>query len=172
MNNIHPGDIYGVVGIGGLSYLAIQYAKKFGYITVARSSSTNKKELASELGANIYIDQSSQDVVQELKKLGGAELIIVTAAGGELSEVIDRLAFDGTLLIVAMLPEPLKVDTVSLILKRAQIRRWPSGTQADAEDALNSSALSNTKPLILTYTLKQAKQTCEDMMSESQDSVQ
>ncbi|KAK9709554.1 hypothetical protein K7432_008955 [Basidiobolus ranarum] len=148
MNNIHPGDVCAVVGIGGLGHLAIQYSKKFGYRTVALSSSANKKDLANELGAHVYIDQSSQDAVVELQKLGGAKLIIVTAPGGDVSKLVDGLAFDGTLLIVSMLPEPLKIDSTSLIVKRAQIRGWPSGTQADAEDALNFSALTNTKPLI------------------------
>ncbi|ORX99834.1 zinc-type alcohol dehydrogenase [Basidiobolus meristosporus CBS 931.73] len=165
MNNIHPGDVCAVVGIGGLGHLAIQYANKFGYRTVALSSSASKQDLAQELGAHVYIDQSKQDAVEELKKLGGAKLIIVTAPGGDVSKLVEGLAFDGTMLVVSMLPEPMKIDSLSLILKRAQIRGWPSGTQADSEDALNFSALTNTKPLIQTYTLDQAKQAYEDMMS-------
>ncbi|KAK9763344.1 hypothetical protein K7432_010068 [Basidiobolus ranarum] len=165
MNNLSPGDVCAVVGIGGLGHLAIQYANKFGYRTVALSSSSNKKELASDLGAHVYIDQSSQDAVEELQKLGGAKLIVVTAPGGDVSKLVEGLAFDGTLLVVAMLPEPLKIESINLILKRAQIRGWPSGTQADAEDALKFSALTDTKPLIQTYTLDQAKQAYEDMMS-------
>ncbi|ORX93704.1 zinc-type alcohol dehydrogenase, partial [Basidiobolus meristosporus CBS 931.73] len=165
MNNLRPGDVCAVVGVGGLGHLAIQYAKKFGYRTVALSSSASKQELAFELGAHSYIDQSKHDAVQELTKLGGAKLIIVTAPGGDISKLIDGLAFDGTMLIVSMLPEPLKVDTLKLIGKRAQIRGWPCGTQTDTEEALNFSLLTNTKPLIQTYTIDQAKQAFDDMMS-------
>ncbi|KAK9768551.1 hypothetical protein K7432_000694 [Basidiobolus ranarum] len=165
MNNMHPGDVCAIVGIGGLGHLAIQYAKKFGYRTVALSSSPSKKDLATELGAHVYIDQSSQNAVEELNKLGGAKLIIITAPGGDVAKLLDGLAFDGTLLIVSMLPEPLKVNTLSLISKRSQIRGWPSGTQADSEDALNFSALTDTKPLVQTYTIDQAKQAYEDMKS-------
>ncbi|KAK9762599.1 hypothetical protein K7432_011516 [Basidiobolus ranarum] len=163
MNNIHPGGVCAVVGIGGLGHLAIQYAKKFGYRTVALSSSSSKKDLATELGAHVYIDQSSQDAVEELKKLGGAKLIVVTAPGGDVAKLLDGLAFDGTLLIVSLLPEPLPVSSLSLISKRSQVRGWSCGTQADTEDTLNFSALTNTKPLVQTYTIDQARQAYEDM---------
>ncbi|ORY08385.1 zinc-type alcohol dehydrogenase [Basidiobolus meristosporus CBS 931.73] len=165
MDNIHPGDICAVVGIGGLGHLAIQYANKFGYRTVALSSSASKQELAKSLGAHVYIDQSKQDAVEELKKLGGAKLIVVAAPGGDVSKLVEGMAFGGTLLVVSMLPEPIQIDSLSLILKRAQVRGWPSGTHKDAEDALNFSALSNTKPLVQTYPLKQAKKAYEDMMN-------
>ncbi|KAK9693793.1 hypothetical protein K7432_013719 [Basidiobolus ranarum] len=165
LNNIDPGDVCAVAGIGGLGHLAIQYAKKFGYRTVALSSSPSKQDLATELGAHVYIDQSSQDAVEELKKLGGAKLIVVTAPGGDIAKLLDGLAFDGTLLIVSILHEPLQVNTLSLISKRSQIRGWPCGTQADIEDTLNFSALTNTKPLVQTYTIDQARQAYEDMKS-------
>ncbi|ORX92669.1 zinc-type alcohol dehydrogenase [Basidiobolus meristosporus CBS 931.73] len=165
MNNVRPGDVCAVVGIGGLGHLAIQYANKFGYHTVALSSSATKKDLAVELGAHSYIDQSKHDAVEELNKLGGAKLIVVTAPGGDVSKLIQGLAFDGTLLVVSMLPEPLQVNSVDLIMKRAQVRGWPSGTQTDTEEALKFSSLTNTKPLVQTYTIDQAKQAYDDMMS-------
>ncbi|KAK9721082.1 hypothetical protein K7432_003722 [Basidiobolus ranarum] len=165
MNNIRPGDVCAVVGIGGLGHLAIQYANKFGYNTVALSSSASKKDLAQELGAHSYIDQSKEDAIEKLQKLGGAKLIVVTAPGGDVSKLVEGLAFDGTLLVVSMLPEPLKVSSVNLILKRAQIRGWPSGTQTDAEEALKFSALTDTKPMIQTYEIERAKDAYDDMMS-------
>ena len=48
-----------------------------GYRTVALSSSDSKKKFAEELGATDYI--GGGDPVQELQKLGGADLIVVTA---------------------------------------------------------------------------------------------
>ncbi|ORY00439.1 alcohol dehydrogenase GroES domain protein [Basidiobolus meristosporus CBS 931.73] len=89
MDNIYPGDVCAVVGIGGLGHLAIQYANKFGYRTVALSSSASKQGLAQKFGALVYIDQSKQDAVDQLQKLGGAKLIIVTAPGGDVSKLVE-----------------------------------------------------------------------------------
>lgn len=74
-----PGDVVAIQGIGGLGHLAIQYAKKMGFKTVAISRGVDKKELAEKLGANIFIATENVDVGEELKKLGGAKVILVTA---------------------------------------------------------------------------------------------
>jgi D-arabinose 1-dehydrogenase-like Zn-dependent alcohol dehydrogenase len=42
-------------GIGGLGHLAIQFAAKSGFNTVALSQSDSKKDLALKLGAHHYI---------------------------------------------------------------------------------------------------------------------
>lgn len=77
--NIVPGDIVAIQGLGGLGHLAIQYARKMGYRTVAISSSDKKKDFALKLGANDYIDSSKEDAAEALQKLGGASLVVVTA---------------------------------------------------------------------------------------------
>lgn len=70
------GDVVAIQGLGGLGHLAVQYARKMGYRTVAISSSDAKKDFAFKLGANDYIDMSKQDTVEELQKMGGAALVV------------------------------------------------------------------------------------------------
>src|SRR5438552_1804178 len=53
-----PGDTVAVQGIGGLGHLALQYAARMGFRTVALSSGADKEPLARELGAHEYIDTS------------------------------------------------------------------------------------------------------------------
>jgi D-arabinose 1-dehydrogenase-like Zn-dependent alcohol dehydrogenase len=48
-----------------------------GYRTVALSSNESKKKFATELGATDYI--FGDDSTEQLKKLGGADLVVVTA---------------------------------------------------------------------------------------------
>ena len=50
----------------GSGHLAIQFYRAMGYYTVAISSSSTKKDLAFQLGANAYIDESKDDAVAEL----------------------------------------------------------------------------------------------------------
>ena len=78
-----PGDIVGVLGMGGLGHLGIQFAAKMGFHTVAIGRSSDKEEeLMKKLGARQYIDNRSQNAVEELNKLGGAKVILATVPSG------------------------------------------------------------------------------------------
>jgi len=75
-----PGDRIGIVGIGGLGHLAIQFASKIGAEVVVFSSSEKKRREAEQLGANEFwvID----DLKSGAKKIGkGIDHLLVTAAG-------------------------------------------------------------------------------------------
>lgn len=91
----------------GLGHLAVQYSKAMGYRTVAVSSSGSKKELSLRLGADVYIDESSQDAVEELQKLGGADMIVTTApTSAGAWKMLGGLAFEGRLVAVSLPVEP------------------------------------------------------------------
>src|SRR3954452_16363209 len=96
-----PGDTVAIVGIGGLGHLAIQYAAKAGYRTVAVARGEDKGPLAKQLGAHIYIDTTSQDPAKELQKIGGANIILSTVTSAKaLGWVIDGLAPSGKFIVV------------------------------------------------------------------------
>ena len=71
-----PGDTVAVSGIGGLGHLAVQYAKRMGFRTIALSRGQDKQALAKELGAHEYIDTAQTNVGEALQALGGADLIL------------------------------------------------------------------------------------------------
>src|SRR5215510_8904156 len=72
------GDLVGVLGIGGLGHLGIQYAAKSGYRTVGIGRGPENAELAKRLGAFAYIDSKSTNAADALRKLGGAKVILAT----------------------------------------------------------------------------------------------
>ena len=95
------GDTVVILGIGGLGHLAIQYAAKSGYRTVAVARGQDKGPLAKQLGAHIYIDSTTQDPAKELQKLGGANIILSTLTSAKALEwTIDGLAPAGKLIVV------------------------------------------------------------------------
>jgi len=101
--NLMAGDIVAIQGLGGLGHLAVQYARKMGYRTVALSSSDSKREFAAQLGANEYIDGSKEDTAEALQKMGGAAAIVVTAPNPQIvGPLINGLAPQGKLLILAL----------------------------------------------------------------------
>lgn len=52
--DVVPGSLVAIQGLGGLGHLALQYASKMGYRVAAISSSDAKKDFASRLGAHEY----------------------------------------------------------------------------------------------------------------------
>ena len=160
------GDTVAILGIGGLGHLAVQYAAKSGYRTVAIARGQDKAPLAKQLGAHLYIDSTTQDPAAELQKLGGATVILSTLTSADaLAAAVGGLAPAGKLIILGVPDKPLNVDTIPLILGHRSIVGWPSGTGMDSEDTLNFSALTGIKPMIETYPLEQAAEAFDRMMS-------
>lgn len=161
-----PGDLVAVLGIGGLGHLGVQFAAKMGCHTVAIARGAEKARLARELGARHYIDSTTQNVAEELTRLGGARVILATVTDARsMSAAVGGLGIDGKLLIVGAAAEPIEVSPLALIGARRSILGWPSGTASDSEDTMAFSVLSSIRPLIETYPLERAAEAYERMMS-------
>ena len=161
-----PGDVVAVQGIGGLGHLGVQYASKMGFHTVAIGRGGDKEALAKKLGADRYIDSSATDAAGELKKLGGARIILATAPDSKtIASVVDGLSVNGKLLIVAAPGEPMLVNPVALIMGRRGIQGWPSGVAPDSEDTMRFSARTKVLPMIERYPLEKAAEGYQQMIS-------
>jgi D-arabinose 1-dehydrogenase-like Zn-dependent alcohol dehydrogenase len=161
-----PGDTVAILGIGGLGHLAIQYAVKSGYRTVAIARGADKGSLATQLGAHLYIDSTAQDPAAELKKLGGAKIILSTVTSAKALEwVLDGLAPTGKFIVVGAPDGPIVISPFPLLLGRRTVAGWPSGTGMDSEDTLNFSALTGVRPMNEVYPLEQAEEAYNRMMS-------
>lgn len=161
-----PGDTVAILGIGGLGHLAVQYAAKSGYRTVAIARGQDKASLARQLGAHIYIDSSTQDPAAELQKLGGATVILSTLTNAEaLTAAVNGLGPNGKLIVNGVPDKPFEVNIFPMIMRRLSIVGWPSGTGMDSEDTLNFSSLAGIKPMLEIYPLEKAAEAFERMMS-------
>jgi D-arabinose 1-dehydrogenase-like Zn-dependent alcohol dehydrogenase len=160
------GEVVAVHGIGGLGHLGVQYARRMGFNTVAINRGKDKEALARQLGAQHYVDATAQDVVAELQKLGGANVILATAPNAAaISALVDGLAPSGKLLVPAAPAEPLSINVFSLIMKRSSVAGWYSGTAKDSQDTLEFSALSGVHPMIEKYPLDQVAEGYKQMHS-------
>jgi D-arabinose 1-dehydrogenase-like Zn-dependent alcohol dehydrogenase len=165
-SGVRAGDLVAVLGIGGLGHLGVQFAAKMGCHTVAIARGADKGLLARKLGAHLYIDSNAQDVAGELNKLGGARVVLATAANAKaMSAVIGGLAVDGKLIVVGASPEAIEVSPLVLLSARRSIQGWPSGTSIDSEDTMAFSALADIRPMIETMPLERAAEAYDRMMS-------
>ena len=161
-----PGDVVAVQGIGGLGHLGIQYALQMGFETIALGRGKDKEALAKKLGAHQYIDSNVSDTVAELKKLGGARVILATAPSGKaISSVVEGLGVNGNLLIPAAPNDPLAISVLPLIMGRRSVSGWYSGTARDSQDTLEFSAFHGVHPMIEKYPLERVSEAYEQMHS-------
>ena len=161
-----PGDTVAILGIGGLGHLAIQFAAKSGFRTVAIARGADKGILASELGAHLYIDSTTQNPAEELQKIGGAKIILATVTSAKALEwVVDGLAPTGKFILVGAPDGPLVINPFPMLLGRRTVAGWPSGTGMDSEDTLNFSALTGVRPMNEIYPLEEAETAYNRMMS-------
>jgi D-arabinose 1-dehydrogenase-like Zn-dependent alcohol dehydrogenase len=137
-----------------------------GFKTVAIARGMDKEPLARKLGAVHYIDSRAQDPAAELKKLGGAKVILATVTDGRaMSAVLGGLGVNGKLIVLGAAAEPLEVAGIPLILGRRSIMGWPSGSSIDSQDTLAFSALTGMQSMNEVFPLERAADAYEHMIS-------
>lgn len=161
-----PGDLVAVQGIGGLGHLGVQFANKFGYKVAAIGRGPQNAALAKKLGANFYIDSKATNAAEELQQLGGARAILATAPSSKaMSELIEGLGPNGTLMVIGADFDPITVTPVQLIFGCRNIQGWAAGPPSESEDTLQFAELTGVRPMIETSPLEKAAEAYARMMS-------
>jgi uncharacterized zinc-type alcohol dehydrogenase-like protein len=115
----------GVVGIGGLGHMAVKFSHALGAHTVALTSSPEKVELCSSLGADEVLITTDADAMQVAA--GKFDLIISTLPGDhEMNPYLKLLATDGTYVVVGAVNDMTRSFTLPLLMMR---RRAIAGSQ-------------------------------------------
>jgi D-arabinose 1-dehydrogenase-like Zn-dependent alcohol dehydrogenase len=161
-----PGDLVGILGVGGLGHMAIQFSAKMSFNTIAVARGKDKEPLAKKLGAKYYFDSESQNAAAEMEKLGGAKVILSTVTSGKaVNAVLGGLGINGKLILVGNPDQPLEVQGRLLIAGRRSITGWPSGSPVDSQDTLAFCALTGVRPMTEVFPLERAAEAYERMMS-------
>ncbi len=161
-----PGDLVAVLGLGGLGHLGVQFATKLGFETVTIERGHEKADLGLGLGAHHVIDSDAEDVAAALQRLGGARVILATAANADaMSGTVDGLAPRGQLMVLGAVPEPINVSPIQLISASRSVQGRSSGTARDVEDTLQFAALTGVRAHVEQMPLDQAGDAFARMMS-------
>ncbi len=149
-----PGDLVAVQGIGGLGHMAIQYADKMGFETVAISRGEDKAALAKRLGADHFVD-AEDDPAAQLRALGGAKGILCTAPSGDAMNPLFRgLGPDGRMSIVGVSSDPITQPATEFLGNDKGIVGSVIGTPREIERLLHFGAVKGVRPMIETYPLE------------------
>jgi uncharacterized zinc-type alcohol dehydrogenase-like protein len=110
----------GVIGVGGLGHLAIQFAHAMGHEVTALSSSPAKKEQALKFGAEEFIlaqDQASMEGVRYSFDL----LLYTSHAKGDWTPLVNSLKTRGRLVVLGFPDGPVTFDPLELVVHESSI---------------------------------------------------
>jgi propanol-preferring alcohol dehydrogenase len=158
------GDTVAVHGIGGLGHLAVQFADKMGFRTVAINRGRDKEALVRRLGADEYIDSNQGSAGEALTRLGGVSAIVSTVGSSPAQvDLVQGLKPNGRLVLIARDHQPLQLPADLLVLGRRSVKGWYSGHAKDSEESLAFAALKGVRPMIETHPLEEAESTFQSM---------
>jgi len=130
-----------VAGIAGGNFEFAGGVEGHGYRTVDMGRGTGAQDFATKLGAHAYTDSSTQNVAEELQKMGGAIAVVSTAPSGKaMSALIDGWDVNGKFMTVGDSKQPIEVTPIQLISDRRSLHGWSAGTSIESEDTLGFSA--------------------------------
>ena len=137
----------GVLGVGGLGYLALQFLHKMGHKVSAFSHSPRKKEMIAKLGAE-FVDSSSPDELQRHNRK--FDFIISTLnVDFDLDTYLKMLRPQGQFCMVS---QPLNKQAMSagLLYDYAQRAIYGNytGSRKDMVDMLDFSAKHNIESIV------------------------
>jgi NADPH:quinone reductase-like Zn-dependent oxidoreductase len=129
--DITPGDSVVVLGTGGVSIFALQFARFRGARIIVTSSSDQKLQRAKELGAAAVINYKTKadwaKAVVELTNGIGADYLVDTVGG--LKEAIAGVRLGGAVAFVGLLKSiTTEVDPVAFMGKSARIEAVDVGS--------------------------------------------
>ncbi len=145
--NIKPTDRVGIIGIGGLGHLAVQFARGWGCEVTAFTGSLDKTDELKELGAHKVINSRDEN---EIKKLRGQYDLILSTVNVNLPwhRYLSALAPQGKLVHVGMITEPMAIPVGALIMGQKQVGGSDTGSPAMTAKMLEFCQRHNIQPVV------------------------
>lgn len=139
-----PAASIGVIGIGGLGQLGLQFAAKRGNEVTALSTSVSKEEQARRLGAHRFV--ITRDAAQMRAAAGSLDFILSTVdASLDWSSYLSLLRPDGRICIVGGSLGLLGVPVVALIMAQHGFLGSAAGSRGAMQEMLRFSARHGIK---------------------------
>jgi len=147
----------GIIGIGGLGHLAIQFGKALGADIVAITRTKDKEAECKEFGASKVIVDSDFP-----KEKGTFDVLLSTIAGGDLNwnDYLSLLKNRGTLCLLGIPHSALSINP-GFIPSGKRIVGSMVGSRSQIREMLKVAAKSNIKAKIETMPLSECQAAIE-----------
>lgn len=154
---VRPTQRVGVIGIGGLGHLALQFLSKWGCEVTAFTSTESKRDDAMHLGAHHVVHSRN---AAQLKKIAGSLDFIISTVAVELDwdAYLDALAPKGRLHIVGAVQVPIEVPVFALIGGQHSLSGSPTGAPAILRTMLDFCVRHRIEPVTETFPMSRVNE--------------
>lgn len=160
-----PGKSVGVVAIGGLGHIGIQWARAMGASKVtAISHSTSKKSDSFKLGATDFVATSNPEDIQSASY--SLDILLVTSCGDytDWTSLISLMRNGGKILLVAIPEKPISGIPAYLFLSRKLTLSGSAfGPPGMLSEMLQVAAKHNVRAWSEVRPMTQVNETLKDM---------
>lgn len=154
---LRPASRVAIFGLGGLGHLAVQFASRMGHETIAIARGVDRRAAALELGASTYIDAGAGSSGSALARMGGADIIVHTAASTDAAaELLDGLAVGGQLTLIGVDAGTLQVPVARLVMRSQKVAGHLTGSPRDIEEAMAFAVTHDVRVVEETFPLDRA----------------
>ena len=152
--DIPPTAHVGVVGIGGLGHLAVQFARAWGCRVTAITSRDSKREEALAMGAHDTIVSRNAD---EIAAAAGRFDLLISTVNVKLdwNALMATLKPRGRLHVVGAVLEPLDLQVVPMLFGQHSVSASPVGSPATMRKMLEFAARHDIKPITEHFPLSE-----------------
>jgi D-arabinose 1-dehydrogenase-like Zn-dependent alcohol dehydrogenase len=147
---VKPTHRVGIVGVGGLGHLAIQFAAKMGCEVVVFSGTNSKKEEAMGLGATEFVAMKG---VEELTIKPVNHLLVTTSAQPDWSLYLSAMASGGTIFPLGVSSGNLSIPYMPIIAKGLCIQGVLIAARNMHNKMLQFAAFHKIRPIIQTFPM-------------------
>jgi NADPH:quinone reductase-like Zn-dependent oxidoreductase len=150
---VKPGDTVLILGTGGVSLFALQFAKAAGARVIATSSSDEKLEKLRRLGADDVINYKAVPdwgrVAKDLTDGRGVDHVIEVGGPATLTQSISACRTGGHIALVGVLTGfAAEVSIPALFSNQIRISGISIGSREDQENMIRAIAVNRLRPVI------------------------
>lgn len=154
---VQPASRVGIIGIGGLGHLAVQFARAFGAEVTAFSTSKDKEAEARKLGAHNFIHTRDTGA---LKKVAGSFDLLLSTVNADLDwqGYLNALRPKGAFCFVGVPPSPVTLQVFPLVGGQRSLAGSPSGSPADIAEMLQVAARHDVRAITERFPMDKANE--------------
>ncbi|KAI0140037.1 GroES-like protein [Hypoxylon sp. NC0597] len=152
--NALPTETVGIIGVGGLGHLAIQFAAKMGCRVVVLSSTESKKEEAMRLGAHEFIATKGKKELKVSQPMN--RLLVTTSALPNWDQIIPILAPGATIHPLTVVGGNFEIPYFPLLANAIAIQASVVAPRYIHRRMLEFAALHKIKPVVQTFPMTEA----------------
>ncbi|KAF2097528.1 GroES-like protein [Rhizodiscina lignyota] len=151
---IGPTSRVGVIGVGGLGHLAIQFISKMGAEAVVFSGTDSKEAEAKRLGANKFYATKGKSEIDDPALQSHLDYLIVTSSYlPDWNVYLPLLAPEGKIIPLTVSDGDFKVPYEPLLMRGLAVQGSLVSPRFAHQHMLDFAARNGIKPLLNTFPL-------------------